>query len=301
MNLRDLEYFVAVAELGQFGQAAERCHVSQPTLSGQLRKLEDELGQPLFERDTRNVRLSAFGKEALVLARAVGAKAREIETLAKKMADPFRGPVALGAFPTLAPWLLPQLAPHFAHCCPQAEFFLSEEKSPVLLAQLLAGELDAAFLALPVASAELEALPLFAEAFLVAVPVGHPWAEREALEPRELEGAELILLADGHCLRDQALDLCQRYGARERGQFRATSLETLRQMVRLGSGITLMPRLAVPAEAESGIRYLPVRGDDVRREIGLAFRPTHPRRRFFQHVAQMVRELCGERLPVRAL
>lgn len=301
MNLRDLEYFEAVADTGRFGLAADRCCVSQPTLSGQLRKLEEELGHALFERDTRNLRLTPFGKEALVLAREALQAVRRLERKAGELADPFCGPVTLGAFPTLGPFFLPRFSPLFMKTFPKAEFWLSEEKTPVLMEQIAAGTMDAAFLALPwEGGPDIEVLPLFREDFLVAVPAGHPWACRASLPSRELQGVEFLLLADGHCLRDQSLDLCSRYGAREKGYFRATGLETLREMVRMGTGITLMPRLAIPAHADPGIAYLPVDGEGFQREIGLCYRPTHPRRDFFDALAGLVRREAGELLPVEA-
>ncbi|MEN9353798.1 MAG: hypothetical protein RL318_1123 [Fibrobacterota bacterium] len=293
MNLRDLEYFAAVAELGHFGAASERCFVSQPTLSGQLRKLEEELGHSLFDRDTRNVRLTPFGKEALPLAQAVLQAARSLQERAQELKDPFRGAVRLGGFPTLAPWLFPLLFPLFSRSYPHAEFFLVEEKTPVLQKQIQEGFLDAAFLAMPQDAPSLHALPLFSEPFLLAIPGTHPWKARKGIRASELSELELLLLEDGHCLRDQAIDLCFRYGAREKGQFRATGLETLRQMVRLGTGITLMPRLAIPESKESGIVYLPIREPVPTRQIALCFRDSHPRRRFFEDLATHVRSLCA--------
>lgn len=302
VNLRDIEYFVAVAELGGFGKAADRCFVSQPTLSGQLKKLEEELGHALFERSTRIVRLTPFGTEALGVARRIVSDCAALSALARELDDPFAGTVSVGAFPTLCPWLLPRLSPVLKADFPRAAFRLVEEKSPVLRTALSSGDLDAALLALPLDEAPgAESVPLFSEPFYAAVPDSHPWACRDSVDPAELAGQNLLLLEDGHCLRDQALDLCRRYGAAEGGSFRATSLETLRQMVRLGSGITLMPRLAVPDERETGISYLPFSSADARREIGLCFRSTHPRRAFFLELAARIRSLCGASLPVSPL
>ena len=298
MNIRDLEYFVAVAETGHFGKAADRSCVSQPTLSGQLRKLEDELGHPLFERSTRTVTLTAFGTEALDIARGVLDGCEALARKAKELDDPFAGPAIIGVFPTICPWLLPRLSPLFAEVYPKTEFRLIEEKSPTLQARLANRSLDAAILALPQESDGVEVVELFSEPFLAAVPLDHPWASRKRIDPEELAGQALLLLEDGHCLRDQALDLCRRYGAAEGGTFRATSLETLRQMVRLGAGITLMPRLAVPEAVEDGLRYIPFSSDSARRDIGLCFRSSHPKRRFFLDLVDRVRSLCGDCLPV---
>lgn len=302
MNLRDIEYFVAVAELGGFGKAADRCFVSQPTLSGQLKKLEAEFGHALFERSTRLVRLTPFGAEALSIARRIVADCAALSAVARELDDPFAGEVSVGAFPTLCPWLLPRLSPVLKSDFPRAAFRLVEEKSPTLQASLGTGDLDAALLALPLEEAPgIEAVPLFSEPFYAAVPDSHPWACRDSVDPAELAGQELLLLEDGHCLRDQSLDLCRRYGAAEGGSFRATSLETLRQMVLLGAGITLMPRLAVPDGRESGISYVPFSSSEARREIGLCFRSTHPRRDLFLELAARIRSLCGAALPVSPL
>jgi len=301
MNLRDLEYFVAVAELGHFHGAAERCFVSQPTLSGQLRKLEEELGHMLFDRDTRNVKLTSFGREALPLAKGALEQVAALVRKAKELQDPFCGPVHLGAFPTLGPWLFPRVGVMFAKSFAQSEFFLTEEKSSLLQQKIQDGSLDAAFLALPQRLPGVQVEPVFSESFLLCVSGGHAWKSRKGIVASELSGLELILLEDGHCLRDQALDLCMRYGARERGHFRATGLETLRQMVRLGTGMTLIPRLAIPDHKDAGIHYLPIRNPEPMRQIALCFRETHPRKALFLAMAEAVRGACGDGLPVESI
>ncbi|AFG38720.1 LysR substrate-binding domain-containing protein [Spirochaeta africana] len=289
MNLRDLHYFTAVAELGHFGQAAERCCVSQPTLSGQLRKLEEHLGHPLFERTTRSVTLTPFGQEALALARRVIRDCDAIQRKARELDDPYAGPLTLGAFPTIGPWLLPRITPYLSQAFPKTFFYLLEEKSPVLQSQLENEQLDAAILSLPQEHPALTSIPLFSEPFLAAVPEDHPWAERDTLNTVEISGERLLLLADGHCLRDQALELCSLQRIDSEAGFQATSLETLRQMVRLGAGITLVPKLAVPEIPEPGIRYIPLADDSARREIALCFRETHPRERFLQELGSEIR------------
>lgn len=301
MNLRDLEYFAAAAELESFGAAAKRCFVSQPTLSGQLRKLEEELGHPLFERSTRRVRLTSFGKEALAPAQNALAEVQKLIRKAKERQDPFVGPLSLGAFPTLAPWLLPRIARTLHENCPKCEFYLTEDKSPNLQAQLKTGDVDAVFLALPQELDEIEVMPLFSESFYLAVPSCHPWKRRKTVRIEELTDQELLLLEDGHCLRDQALDLCNRFGVRERGYFRAAGLETLRQMIRMNMGMTLMPRMAIPEEEEPGIHYIALRDGEAHRDIGLCFRSTHPRRTLFARMAEIIRDLAGTLLPVTPL
>lgn len=301
MNLRDLEYFVTVAELGHFSEAAEKCFVSQPTLSGQLRKLEEELGQSLFERNTRSVRLTPFGKEALPIAQSILNQTEALQRKAQEKQDPFVGAVTLGAFPTLSPWLLPRLSLALHESYPSADFFLIEDKSPNLQKQLQANEIDAAFLALPQEMDGIDVCNVFTEPFWLAIPGDHPWKRRKLIRTQELENQELLLLEDGHCLRDQALDLCHRYGAKEKGLFRSTGLETLRQMVRMGAGMTLIPRMAIPESQETGIHYIPLKGQDAWRDIALCFRNTHPRRALFEDIIDLIHSLCQSTLPVDPL
>lgn len=288
MNLRDIEYFVAVADLGHFGQAAEKCFVSQPTLSGQLKKLEEELGHPLFYRNTRTVSLTPFGREALEIARTISRGSEALTRKARELDDPFSGTITLASFPTLCPWVFPPLVPVFTHEYPSLTIKLIEEKTPVLRTRLVEGGIDAALLALPENIEGIEAIPLFSEPFFLTVSEKHEWAGRESIEPAELLGLTLLLLEDGHCLRDQALDLCGNHGAREDGAFRATSLETLRQMVRLNYGITLMPRLSFRLRSEEEIRYIPISGTEAKRDIGLCFRAIHPRRELFLDLAEKI-------------
>ena len=301
MNLRDLEYFAAAAELESFGKAADRCFVSQPTLSGQLRKLEEELGHPLFERTTRRVRLTSFGKEALIPVQKALAEVQKLIQKAKERQDPFTGPVTLGAFLTLAPWFLPRIAGTLHERCPKSEFYLTEDKTPNLQAQLKAGDVDAVFLAMPQSTDGIEVIPLFSESFYLAVPSSHPWKKRKTVRTEELKDQVLFLLEDGHCLRDQALDLCNRFGVREKGYFRAAGLETLRQMIRMNMGMTFIPRMAIPDEEESGIHYLCLADEEAHRNIALCFRATHPRRALFVHLAEIIRGLAGTLLPVSAI
>lgn len=298
MNLRELEYFIAVADLGHFRAASEHCCVSQPTLSGQLRKLEEELGHSFFDRDTRSVRLTSFGKEVLPIAREIISGSHKLLAKAKELQDPFVGRVSIGLFPTLGPWLMPRLAEPLQKIYPQAEFFLNEEKSPVLQKKLLSGEIDAAFLALPQKLNGISFVPIFSEAFWVAVPDVHSWAQKKSVTGNELASVELLLLEDGHCLRDQALDLCHRYGVKEKGYYRATGLETLRQMVRMGHAITLIPRLAIPDHIEQGIVYIELNDIHAKRDIALCFRETHPRKKFFLDIIDQIKKMCGKELPV---
>jgi len=301
MNLRDIEYFVAVAESKHFRLAAEQCYVSQPTLSGQIKKLEEELGSPLFERNTRSVLLTAFGEEALTIARKILLQVKELQNCAESLKDPYQGIIKIGIFPTLGPWLFPRLSNLIRDQFPHVQVHLLEEQSIFLIQKLQSGELDLIFLALPQNIPGMKELPLFSESFLAAFPETHPWNNKEALYPDDFNGEHLLLLSDGHCFRDQALEICYRYGAREKEQFRATGIETLRQMVRMGSGITLIPRMAIPDFPEQGIRYKPVSKADLKRNIGLFYRPTHPKSKLIVDLAELIKSNCGTSLPVSAL
>ena len=274
MNLRDLKYLVALADLRHFGKAADACFVSQPTLSTQIRKLEDELGVVLVERAPRKVMLTAAGLDVVQRARRIVADVEQMREAARRSRDPESGTLRLGVFPTLGPYLLPHVVPTLRARFPQLELLLVEEKSDELLQRLREGKLDAALLALPLHDDQLHAEFLFEEPFVLAALQQHPLAGRSALDAAELSDETLLLLEDGHCLRDQALDVCRLSGAREKSGFRATSLETLRQMVAAGVGVTLLPALSVhePIAQPANIRLVPFRGTAPSRRIALVWR-----------------------------
>lgn len=274
MNLRDLKYLVALADLRHFGKAADACFVSKPTLSTQIRKLEDELGVVLVERAPRKVMLTAAGLDVVQRARRIVADVEQMREAARRSRDPESGTLRLGVFPTLGPYLLPHVVPTLRARFPQLELLLVEEKSDELLQRLREGKLDAALLALPLHDDQLHAEFLFEEPFVLAAPQQHPLARRSALDAAELSDETLLLLEDGHCLRDQALDVCRLSGAREKSGFRATSLETLRQMVAAGVGVTLLPALSVhePIAQPANIRLVPFRGTAPSRRIALVWR-----------------------------
>jgi LysR family hydrogen peroxide-inducible transcriptional activator len=252
MNLRDLRYLIALADHRHFGRAAAASFVSQPTLSTQLKKLEDELGMPLVERSPRNVMLTELGEKVAERARTILREADEIKAIARRFKDPEAGSVRIGIFPTLAPYLLPHVVPAVVAAFPRLELILVEEKTEVLLRKLGDGEIDAAVLALPAGSDALHAEFLFREDFVLAVNRAHPLAAKKRVKLADLAREDLLLLDDGHCLREQALEVCQRAGATEKSGFRATSLETLRHMVSANAGMTLMPALALSSAANGG-------------------------------------------------
>lgn len=293
MNLRDLKYLVALAEHRHFGRAAAACFVSQPTLSTQIRKLEEELGVPLVERAPRKVMLTPAGREAAERARRIVAEAEQMKEAARRSQDPEAGSVRLGIFPTLAPYLLPHVIPRMRERFPHLELLLVEEKSDELLERLRDGRLDAALLALPVHDDQLHTELLFEEPFVLAVPENHPLAPRQALTLDELVEQPLLLLEDGHCLRQQALDVCRLSGAQEKTGFRATSLETLRQMVAANVGATLLPTLAVkpPVARSENIRLLPFAGTAPTRSIAMCWRRSSAMAGFLSRLAQVLRSL----------
>ncbi|SMF10138.1 transcriptional regulator, LysR family [Tistlia consotensis] len=299
MNLRDLSYLVALADCGHFGRAAERCHVSQPTLSAQIRKLEEFLGVTLFERTSRQVALTPAGEAVVARARRVLDEAEALVAEARGRAEPLAGPLALGIIPTLAPYLLPSLIPALAAAHPRLEPVFHEDLTAPLLALLRDHGLDACLVALPVEEPDLTALPLFEEPFLVAAAEGDPVTVGDPVPLARLGGARLLLLTDGHCLRDQALTVCRLAGAAvpAGGDFRATSLETLRQLAIAGRGHTLLPALACQRPTPG----LVLRRLDppASREIGLVHRSSSPRAAELALLAGTIRA----RLPaaVRAL
>ncbi|MBU6494932.1 MAG: LysR family transcriptional regulator [Acidobacteria bacterium] len=289
MNLRDLEYLVAVADHRHFGEAAAACFVSQPTLSTQIKKLEGELGVELVERTPRAIHLTAVGERVVETAREILAGANRVHALAHAARDPEAGSLRLGVFPTLAPYLLPHVVPALHERFPHLELLLREEKSPVLVEDLREGRLDVALMAQPQRS-DLAEAPLFREEFVLAVPLGHPLGGDAPLAVSDLEGEDVLLLDEGHCLRDQALSVCHLAGARERRGFRATSLETLRQMVVAGVGVTLLPRLALRSETPAALVLREFSAPVPRRDIALYWRPHHPSARFFATFADTLRE-----------
>ena len=243
MNLRDLKYLIALADLRHFGKAADACFVSQPTLSTQVRKLEEELGVTLVERAPRKVMLTPTGQDVVQRARRIVADIEQMREAARRSKDPESGSLRLGLFPTLAPYLLPHVVPQLRERFPQLELLLVEEKSDVLLQRLREGRLDAALLALPVHDEQLHAEFLFEEPFVLAAPQGHELASRSSLHVDELSDETLLLLEDGHCLRDQALDVCRLSGAQDRGRRRADARSRAPQQ---GSGIGLAAAGRVP-------------------------------------------------------
>jgi len=274
LSLRALGYLVALAETGHFGKAAERCCVSQPTLSAQLKKMEDQLGVQLVERG-QQVRLTDIGERVVERARRVLDEAREIEELARNFQDPLAGELRIGLIPTVAPYLLPRITGSLRAQFPRLKLLLLEHQTHHLVELLKSGEIDVGILALPIPVERLVTRVLYTESFQVALPPDHRLAKRRRLSLDDLDGETLLLLEDGHCLRDQALEACRLARIREAPDFRATSLETLRQMVAAGVGITLLPSLAIEQQG-SRVPAMAVRrfeDPEPSRTIAAAWRP----------------------------
>ncbi|HUH30382.1 MAG TPA: LysR substrate-binding domain-containing protein [Rhodanobacter sp.] len=294
MNLRDLHYLVALAEHRHFGRAADACFVSQPTLSTQIKKLEDELGVKLVERTPGKILLTDTGREITRRARAVLAEVDEIRAIAQRTRDPEAGTLRLGIFPTLGPYLLPHVVPLLRERFPRLELLLTEEKTEHVLRMLREGALDAGIVALPVHEDSLHSEFLFEEPFVLAVPDSHPLAAHKAkLKLADLENEHLLLLEDGHCLRDQALEVCQLAGAGEKTGFRATSLETLRQMVAANVGITLLPTLAIkpPIAGTANVHLVEFAGHAPSRRIAMVWRKSTSMATFLHRLTKVFRDL----------
>ena len=292
LKLKDLRYLVAVADQRHFGRAAARCFVSQPTLSAQLKKLEQDLGVQLIERAPNNVSLTAAGEEIVARARRILEASDEVVALARSHRDPLAGRLRLALLPTIGPYLLPRVAPAIRRGLPRLQLRLYEYQTAPMLEKLHAGELDVGILALPVELDGLESRELYREAFLVALPERHRLAAHETLRVADLKGEPLLLLEDGHCLRDQALEVCARAGVREQQDFRATSLETLRQMVAAGAGVTLLPELAGRGAYRSarGVVLRPFARPAPLRHVGAVWRKSTARRAAIDALCTLIAE-----------
>jgi LysR family transcriptional regulator, hydrogen peroxide-inducible genes activator len=279
MNLKDLKYLVALADTGHFGKAAEKTFVSQPTLSAQLKKLEEYLGVKLVERQPKNVQLTEVGKQVVVRARRMLEEGDEIVALARSNKDPYTGKLKLALIPTIGPYLLPKVMQRIRKALPNLGLMLYEYQTEPLLKKLRDGEIDMGIMALPAMQDGVESRKLYDEAFTVALPTHHPLAAKSVIKIADLKGQTLLLLEDGHCLRDQALEVCSRIEVKEAEDFRGTSLETLRQMVVAGLGITLMPETAVesPFGTQRGLTIRQFAKPTPTRTVGAVWRKSSTR------------------------
>jgi LysR family hydrogen peroxide-inducible transcriptional activator len=288
MNLKDLKYLVALADTGHFGKAAERTFVSQPTLSAQLKKLEEYLGVKLVERQPKNVQLTEVGKQIVVRARRMLDQGDEIIALARSNTDPLAGKLKMALIPTIGPYLLPRVMQKIRKGLPHLGLMLYEYQTEPLLKRLRDGEIDLGIIALPAPQEGVESRVLYEEAFTVALPNHHPLAAKTTVKVADLKGQTLLLLEDGHCLRDQALEVCSRVDVHEAEDFRATSLETLRQMVVAGLGLTLLPELVVesPFGSQRGLTIRQFSKPAPTRTVGAVWRKSSTR-------AAAIAAICG--------
>jgi LysR family transcriptional regulator, hydrogen peroxide-inducible genes activator len=297
MNLRDLRYLVALADTRHFGKAAVRCHVSQPTLSAQLKKLEEYLGVELIERQPRRVALTEIGEQIVARARRVVNDSDELLALARSQRDPFSGSLKLALIPTIGPYLLPLISRALRKQLPKLKLMLYEYQTEPLLQALRAGDIDMGVLALPVHADGVETCKLYEEDFMIALPKGHRLAEKASVKLDDLAGDSLLLLEDGHCMRDQALDICGRAELDEDQDYRATSLETLRQMVAAGMGVTLLPKLSThgPFGTEKSVLIKPFPRPAPTRNVGAVWRKSSTRSAAIKSVCDVIAECMEER------
>ncbi|WP_027016141.1 LysR substrate-binding domain-containing protein [Comamonas composti] len=279
MTLTELKYIVAVAREKHFGRAAEACYVSQPTLSVAIKKLEEELDLKLFERSAGEVSVTSLGEQIIRQAQSVLEQAAEIKEIAKRGKDPLSGVLTLGVIYTIGPYLLPDLVRNSIMSTPQMPLMLQENFTVKLLEMLRTGEIDCAIVAEPFPDTGLALAPLYDEPFMAAVPSSHPLAQKSSVSTADMRNETMLLLGAGHCFRDHVLEVCPefaRYASNAEGirrTFEGSSLETIKHMVAAGMGVTLVPRLSVPADAletterrrktdEPHIRYLPIVEED---------------------------------------
>ncbi len=301
MTLTEFRYIVALARERHFGRAAEKCNVSQPTLSIAVKKLEDELGIALFERSQGDVRVTPIGTQVVAQAERALAEAARVSEVAAAGKDPLAGPLRLGVIYTIGPWLLPVLVPKLKTLAPQMPLYIVEGYTENLLERLKACELDVLVLALPVEEPGLVAQPVYDEAFRTLVPAAHPWAKLKSLKPQQLLDEPLLMLGAGNCFRDQVLDLCTRASHGESPQvLEGSSLETIRHMVSSGVGVTVMPASSVdgiPA-GDPLLRVKHFTEPSPTRRVGLVWRSSFPRHKAIDVMRRAVLDcrLPGTRL-----
>ncbi len=294
MNLRDLEYLCALDEHKHFGKAAHACFVSQPTLSGQIKKLEEELGIELIERQKKGFRFTQAGEAILLSAQKVLAETAHMQNLAKDFHDPMQGKINLGFIPTIGPYLIPKILGALKEALPHIEFILHEKKTQDIISSLEKSTIDVGILATPIEGYGFDSIVLYNEPFLLAVPKKIRMQYSKKIKAADLLQSErLFLLEEGHCFREQALSLCHRHNNNTSKTYSATSLETLRFLLNMGEGVTLVPSLTQLAWQEisegDSLEFLNFPKPKPAREVGLLFRPHSHRRKAFEKIAQVIK------------
>jgi LysR family hydrogen peroxide-inducible transcriptional activator len=294
ISLKQLKYFDALAQSLHFGRAAEVCGVSQPALSMQIQELEKELGTALIERTRLGGKLTTQGEEVARRAALILAAVRDLTDYAEHGGDLLTGALHLGVIPTIAPYVLPKLLPHLRQAYPGLDLRLREAQTQYVLADLEGGRLDAVLLSLPVSEGDFEAAELFDDPFVLAIQAGRPVHAQAFATPEMFENERLLLLEEGHCLRDQALSFCNLKQVQNLNTFGTTSLSTLVQMVANGFGVTLLPKMSIETEASRGdVRLLAFAPPVPSRKIGLAWRRSSPRKRDFAELAALIARLAA--------
>jgi LysR family hydrogen peroxide-inducible transcriptional activator len=292
MNLRDLEYVLAVMDTGHFGRAAQACHVSQPTLSGQIKKLEDELGVTLFERGRGGARATDTGRAIAQQAKVAMRAAAEIREIAQASQDPYAGEFRLGLIPTVAPYLIPRFVARLREALPDLSVIYREDITERLVRDLETGEIDAAILATPPETDALQAIPLYTEPFRLVFPDGHALSSLAHLRMADVDRDDVLLLTEGHCFRDQALAICEALPLNTAGNttsLRATSLETLINLVAQGQGVTLVPTLAMIGLSDDlGLQDRTLEDEGAARDINLTIRRSTSRRALAGRVVEII-------------
>jgi LysR family hydrogen peroxide-inducible transcriptional activator len=299
-TIKQLRYLCAVVENGHFGRAAKACHVSQSTLSAGILELEETLGASLLERNNRSLVLTAIGEEVVERARGLLLDVEDLVALCQASSEPLSGRLRLGVIPTIAPFLLPGILKSLREDYPDFAPFIREDLTEALVDALHRGDLDLLLLALPVAAEGVETMHLFDDPFYLAAPAEHPLATAEVVSTDSLRGQELLLLEDGHCLRDHALEACKLRGREYRVPYQATSLATVVQMVASGIGITLLPGMAVDggALAAPGVAIRPFDDRSVSRQIGLMWRRKTPRSTEFRLLGDYIAARQAQTAPL---
>jgi LysR family hydrogen peroxide-inducible transcriptional activator len=297
ISLRQLRYFDALAQSLHFGRAAEHCAVTQPALSMQIQELEKEIGIVLVERTRAGAKLTPEGEEIARRVASILASLRDLADYARHSACVLTGRLQLGVIPTIAPYMLPKLLPTLRDLYSDLDLHLRETQTQYLMQDLAAGRLDALLLALPVEHPDIETQVLFEDAFVLALPAARQLPPKAVATPELFENDRLLLLEEGHCLRDQALSFCHLKQVENLDTFGTTSLSTVVQMVANGFGVTLLPRMSLETEGRRGdIQLVPFAPPEPHRKIGLAWRQSSPRKRDFMELGQIIQRLHSERL-----
>ncbi|CAM3770680.1 hydrogen peroxide-inducible genes activator [Parendozoicomonas haliclonae] len=300
MTLTELKYIVALAQECHFGKAAERCFVSQPTLSVGVKKLEDELGVAIFERSKSAVRVTPLGHKVIEQAQKVLEEASGIKAIASEGKDQLSTPLRIGTIYTIGPYLLPHMIPQLRNIAPEMPLYVEENFTHVLRQRLRIGELDAIIIALPFTEADVVTKPLYDEDFRVLMPGNHPWTKREQIPVNDLASTDLLLLGEGHCFRDQVLEACPALSKKESNKeqihqttIEATSLETMRHMVASGMGVTVLPQSAIGSDnhySKDLLATRPFEQPAPGRTVALAWRASFPRLKAIDALEKAIRQ-----------